>query len=202
VKIAIFGGTFDPIHRAHLEIARQAIARFQLDRVLLVPAAQPPHKGGTAHASYEHRVRMACLAATEVRGLEVSRLEEAATRSYSIRTIEKVRAEMAPGDQLFFLIGADAFAEIRTWHRWNEVAGAVCFLVVSRPDRAYEIPPGVRVERLDDLDLRISSSEIRASLESGGRPPEVPEQVLYYIEANGLYGIRDRSEFADQGGGN
>jgi nicotinate-nucleotide adenylyltransferase len=187
VRLAIFGGTFDPIHRAHLEIARKAADQFHLDQVLLVPAAQPPHKGGAAHASYEHRVRMAELAVSGDRRVEVSRLEEAPTRSYSIRTIEKVRAGMAPEDELFFIIGADAFSEIRTWHRWTDVARAVCFIVVSRPGSKYETPPGIRLERLEDLDLRISSSEIRAALAAGARPEAVPERVIAYIEAHGLY---------------
>lgn len=187
MKLAIFGGTFDPIHCAHLEIARRAAARFHLDRILLVPAAQPPHKGGAAHAAYEHRVRMAELAVEGNSRIEVSRLEQAETRSYSIHTIEAVRAGMAPGDDLYFIIGADAFADIRTWRRWTDVARAVCFLVVSRPGATYDAPPGARFERLDDLDLRISSSEIRRELAAGIRPDAVPAHVLRYIEEHGLY---------------
>ena len=190
MRLAIFGGTFDPIHRAHLLIARTAATQFQLDRVLLVPAAQPPHKGGAAHASYEHRVRMAELATPGDSRIEVSRLEEAAIRSYTIRTIEKVRASLALEDELFFIIGADAFSEIRTWHRWTDVARAVRFIVVSRPGSVYDNPPEVRVERLDDLELRISSSEIRQALAAGARPEAVPAAVLRYIEQHELYGAR------------
>lgn len=188
MKLAIFGGTFDPIHKAHLAIARKAVGRFGLDRILIVPAAHPPHKAGVTHAPYEHRVRMAELACRGRPAFAVSRLEAGAGRSYSIDTIETVRAGMAPDDELFFLIGADAFAEIRTWHRWTDVARAVRFLVVSRPGQSYETPPDVRLDRLDSVDLAISSSAIRRALAAGRRPPEVSKRVLAYILEHALYG--------------
>lgn len=188
MRLAIFGGTFDPIHRAHLAIAREATERCSLDRVLLVPAAHPPHKTGVTHATYEHRVRMAELACRGLPHLEVSRLEEGAQWSYSIDTIEKVRARMAPGDELYFIIGADAFAEIRLWRRWRDVARAVCFLVVSRPGARYDVPAEARLVRLERLEMATSSSEIRRQLAAGGRPAEVPEPVMEYILEHGLYG--------------
>lgn len=188
MRLAIFGGTFDPIHQAHLAIAREATEYCALDRVLLVPAANPPHKTGVTHAPYEDRVRMAEIACRGLAHLEVSRLEEGTEWSYSIDTIEKVRARMAADDELFFVIGADAFADIRTWRRWQDVARAVCFLVVSRPGGTYDVPEEVRLERLDRLELAISSSEIRRELAAGGRPAEVPKAVLDYILEHGLYG--------------
>jgi nicotinate-nucleotide adenylyltransferase len=188
LRLAIFGGTFDPIHQAHLAIAREAMERCRLDRVLLVPAANPPHKTGVTHAPYEDRLRMAEIACHGLAHLEVSRLEEGTQWSYSIDTIEKVQARMAAGGELFFVIGADAFADIRTWKRWQDVARAVCFLVVSRPGVRYEAPQEVRLERLDRLELAISSSEIRRELAAGRRPPEVPPAVLGYILEHGLYG--------------
>src|SRR5438067_3659944 len=105
MKIALFGGTFDPIHNAHLSMARMAAGRFHLDRVLFVPSFHPPHKAGVTHAAYEDRVRMAELACRDRPGFEVSRLEEGTERSYSIDTIEKLRGRLAPGDELYFLIG-------------------------------------------------------------------------------------------------
>lgn len=187
MKLAIFGGTFDPIHDAHLEVARAASLYFHLDRVLFVPAASPPHKSAGARAAFEDRVRMAEIACASDPRFEVSRLEEGTERSYSIDTIEKVRA-LHPEAELYFLIGADAFAEIRTWHRWRDVAASVCFLVVSRPGRMYEAPEGVRLERLDTLELPVSSSEVRKALAAGERPAGVPAGVLAYIFSRGLYG--------------
>jgi nicotinate-nucleotide adenylyltransferase len=190
MKLAIFGGTFDPIHRAHLEIARKAADQFTLDRVLLVPAAHPPHKAGVAYTAFTHRVRMCELACKGEPWIEVSRIEEKTSRSYSIDTIEKVRAGLAPADELFFLIGADAFSEIQSWHRWRDVVRAVTFIVVSRPGAIYTAPAGVHPLRIDNLEFPISSSQIRHALASGARPPEVPEAVLEYILQNGLYGTK------------
>jgi nicotinate-nucleotide adenylyltransferase len=188
VKLAIFGGTFDPIHNAHLAVARAAADRFHLDRVLFVPAARPPHKQVGAHAPYEDRVHMAGLACAGEPRFEVSRLEENTERSYSIETIEKLRARMASDDELFFIIGADAFAEIQTWRRWPDVARGVHFLVVSRPGCEYRIPPEARLDRLDCLQLDISSSAIRHELGAGGRPADLPAEVLDYVLCRGLYG--------------
>jgi nicotinate-nucleotide adenylyltransferase len=187
MKLALFGGTFDPIHKAHLAVAREAADRFGLDRVLLIPAAHPPHKRDGARAPYDDRVRMAEIAACCDPRFAVSRLEEGSGRSYSIDTIEKVRERMQPEDELFFLIGADAFAEIQTWRRWRDVAAAVRFLVVSRPSAVYTPPPEVRFERLDTLSLDISSSEIRRALARGERPPSLAPEVLDYIQTHRLY---------------
>jgi nicotinate-nucleotide adenylyltransferase len=187
MKLALFGGTFDPIHNAHLSLARLAAEQFHLDRVLFVPAFHPPHKAGITYAPYEDRVRMAELACRDQPQFEVSRIEEGTARSYSIDTIERLRGGLAPGDELYFLIGADAFAEIRTWHRWRDVARSVGFLVVSRPGHEYTVPAGVRVERLDTLELPVSSSEIRRALAAGQNPSEVPAIVLDYTKQHGLY---------------
>jgi nicotinate-nucleotide adenylyltransferase len=189
MRLAIFGGTFDPIHESHMTVARAAADRFSLERVLFVPAARPPHKAGATQAPYDARVRMAELACAGEPRFEVSRLEEGAQRSYSIITIEKVRAQIGAADDLFFLIGADAFAEIRSWRRWREVARAVEFLVVGRPGYVYEVPEGVRLQRLDTLALGGSSSAIRAALADGRRPAGVPPQVLDYIFEEGLYQV-------------
>src|SRR2546423_13540191 len=129
-------------------------------------------------------VELAC--AGEAR-LEPSRLEEGAEKSYTIDTITTLRARVAPEDKLYFLIGADAFAEIETWRRWPEVVRAVQFIVVSRPKRHYEVPPEARVERLDDLEVPTSSSEIRRKIAQGDFNLDVPPAVLQYIKERGLY---------------
>jgi len=210
---ALFGGTFDPIHNAHLEIARAAADRFGLAKILFVPAGNPPHKPGGATASYEDRVRMTELACAIDPRFEVSRIEapvvvpnkENSTRSYSITTIEKLQAEarMKGAGQalgvkpLSFLIGADAFREIRTWHRWQDVVASVEFIVVTRPDvtrpdvtcksPGWEIPPGAIVHELAGLDLPVSSSDVRRQLTEGSEGVPVPEAVLRYIREHGLY---------------
>ena len=186
VRIAIFGGTFDPIHSAHLVVAREALEHFSLDRVLFVPAANPPHKAG-ATAPYEHRLRMVELACAGEPRFEASSIEANTVRSYSIDTIEKLRAQLNPEDELFFLIGADAFSEITTWNRWRDVVAKVTFLVVTRPGHHYDIPPGARVERLETVALPVSSSDIRAQLASGSAAPDLPAAVATYIRRETLY---------------
>ena len=182
MRRAIFGGTFDPIHRAHIVLAKEAANTFGLDEVLMIPAGRPPHKGtGTPS---EHRCRMVELACAGDTRLVPSRLEEGQAKSYSIHTIERVKAG---GGELFFIIGADAFAEIQTWHRAQEVIQSVEFIVVTRPGHHYDTPPGARVHRLDTVEMPVSSSEIRAQLARGERPEELAPAVAEYIEAHGLY---------------
>ncbi|HEY3827131.1 MAG TPA: nicotinate (nicotinamide) nucleotide adenylyltransferase [Bryobacteraceae bacterium] len=187
---ALFGGTFDPIHNAHLEIARAAADRFDLTKILFVPAANPPHKPDGATAPYEDRVRMMELACASDSQFEVSRIEAPisgnSARSYSIATIEKLRAMGI--EPLGFLIGADAFREIQTWHRWRDIVASVEFIVVTRPGSNWEIPPGAKIHELDGIDLPVSSSEIRRQVAEGGSEIPVPEAVLSYIREHWLYG--------------
>lgn len=182
MKRAIFGGTFDPIHSAHLVVAREAAERFHLDQVLLIPAANPPHK--SAATPYEHRYRMVELACRQDPRFVPSRLEEGREKSYSVHTIERVARE---GGDLYFVIGADAFAEIQSWYRWQDVVRAAQFIVVTRPGHQYEAPPGARVHRLETVAMPVSSSEIREALARGNQPDELPPAVLAYIRQNSLY---------------
>ena len=182
MKTAIFGGTFDPIHSAHLEMARQAADQFALDRVLFIPAGNPPHKH--ADTPFEYRYRMVELACAADARFMASRLEEGNRKSYSIDTIERVKAD---NGEVFFIIGADAFAEIKTWHRWQDVIRAVEFIVAARPGHQIVSPPDARVHRLETVELPVSSSEIRDALARGETPPELPPAVADYIRANGLY---------------
>lgn len=187
-RVAIFGGAFDPIHNAHLAVARAAADRFHLDRVLFVPTYRPPHKGGTTHAPYEDRFRMVELACAADSRFEASRLEDGAECSYSIDTIQKLRATLQPDDELFFIIGADAFAELPTWHRWQDVIRSVRFIVVSRPGYSYDAPPGAKADRLDELELMTSSSQLRGHLTMGQKELDAPLCVIEYIRRHRLYG--------------
>jgi nicotinate-nucleotide adenylyltransferase len=169
-----------------LTIARAAADAFRLARVLFIPAANPPHKQTGELSSYEDRFRMVELACAADARFEPSRLEEGAAKSYSIHTIERVRAA-EPNSDLHFLIGADAFAEIGTWFRWRDVLAAVTFIVVSRPGAAYEVPPQARVFRLEQIDMPVSSSEIRRLLKNGSIDAPVPPSVATYIQEHELY---------------
>ncbi len=187
-KIALFGGTFDPIHSAHLTVAREAAARFGLDQVLFVPASHPPHKPEHTGAGYEHRYRMVEAACAGASLFVPSRLEEGEGKSFSILTVEKLKHTLDPADRIYFLIGADAFAELTTWYRWRDLVRLVHFIVVTRPGHDYQVPEGARVDRLETVALPVSSSEIRAKLAAGEEVPELPPAVAAYIRRHGLYG--------------
>jgi nicotinate-nucleotide adenylyltransferase len=182
MRTAIFGGTFNPIHSAHLAMAREAADRWSLDRVLFIPAGNPPHKH--ADTPYEHRFRMVELACAADPRFVASRIEEGSAKSYSIHTIEKVKAK---DGEIFFIIGSDAFAEIQTWHRWHEVIRAVEFIVVARPRHKIVVPEGARVRRLDTVASPVSSSAIREALARGETPAELPPAVAAYIREHKLY---------------
>jgi nicotinate-nucleotide adenylyltransferase len=186
LRLGLYGGTFDPFHGAHLTVALAALRRFHLDRVLVIPASDPPHKPNQRITPYEHRYRMVEIATAGYPALEPSRLEDRPGRSYSIDTIELVRARH-PQASLFLIIGADAFAEIGTWWRLADVVASVEFLVVTRPGHHYDTPPGARVHALTGLALPVSSSEIRQQLARGERPADLPEGLFEYLIRFGLY---------------
>ncbi len=141
MRLALFGGTFDPIHNAHLTVAREAADQFHLEQVWFIPAAHPPHKTAHTGASYEDRFRMTELACQADPRFLASRLEAGEGKSYSIDTVERVRAL---GQEPYFIIGADAFAEVSTWHRWQDLVRLTEFIVVTRPGHPYSAPPGAR----------------------------------------------------------
>jgi nicotinate-nucleotide adenylyltransferase len=125
---------------------------------------------------------MVALACGEDARFEASRLEAGPEISYSIDTIERVAASFAP-QPLYFLIGADAFADLPSWRRYRDVIDAVTFIVVSRPGAQYRIPAEARVERLEDVSLAISSSDIRRERALQDVPPAVAD----YIRTHSLY---------------
>ncbi len=156
MKIALFGGTFDPIHRGHLIVARAAAERFKLNEVWFVPADIPPHKQKGPVTTYYHRYAMVALALAGDRRLVPSLLEapdcESGSKqrrpSYSIETIRRVKAMLGARDRLYFLIGMDAFAEIAEWHKAEELLRECDFIIAARPgysleDVATSLPDGV-----------------------------------------------------------
>jgi nicotinate-nucleotide adenylyltransferase len=186
-NVCLFGGTFDPIHMAHLRIAEEARKKYALDRILFIPAGNPPHKEAASVTPYEDRYRMVEIACKPYPGFEASRLEAGAEPSYTVDTVRRVRKDLDRRDRLFFLVGGDAFDELETWKSWQELVRLTEFVVVSRPDSEYRIPEGARVHRLDGLALPVSSSTIRARLATAEATPELPAEVRAFIEKRGLY---------------
>ena len=116
-----------------------------------------------------------------------SRAEEGQGQSYTINTVRSVKQAAGPEVKFFFLIGSDAFDEIETWKDWKVLLEEIEFIVVARPGRSYKVPFGACVHRLEELELPISSSGIRARLTRREPTPELPAEIRAYIEQRGLY---------------
>lgn len=184
-RTVLFGGTFDPIHNAHVEVAREVLRRFEGARVVFVPAAHPPHKDDGTQAPFDDRVRMVKLACAGEPRFEVSRIEEDFPCSYTILTVEKMLK--AGVGSLSFLIGADAFSEIETWQRWPDLLRLIEFIVVTRPGASWRLPKGATVHEMSGVWLPISSSGVRRGLAAGDPAVPVPAAVLSWICERGLY---------------
>lgn len=195
MRLAIFGGTFDPIHRGHVQAAIAAADACALDRVLVVPSGSPPHKSGAAKAPYEHRFRMVELSCVADPRLEASRLEEpqdGIEPHYTIRTVDRVSSTTSFEHPLRLIIGADAFADVGTWYAAEEVVAKVEFLVVARP--GWEaVPTGLTTApkaRIIECSHPASSSLIRHRVKIGGSLADLaPSAVSAYIWEHCLYQI-------------
>jgi nicotinate-nucleotide adenylyltransferase len=194
-RIGLMGGTFDPVHYGHLFIAEAARVELGLERVIWVPAGDPPHKAGPHRASQEHRYALTLLATASNPCFEVTRLElERQGPSYSIDTIDHFRREY-PGAEVFFIAGADSILEIRTRHRHEDLIRVARFAAAPRPgydlERLSAVLPPEYLERIDLLPcppIDLSSTDLRRRVERA-LPIRylVPEAVEAYIGKHGLY---------------
>jgi nicotinate-nucleotide adenylyltransferase len=186
--IGILGGTFDPIHLAHLRIAEEAREALALSRVLFVPAGDPPWKHGLA-APFRDRLEMVRLATAPNAAFEASELEGARSGpSYTVDTLRELTRRL-PGSRLWFILGADAFAGIASWHQAQALFGLAAFCVFARPGFEVSRPPvGCEVRVLRGTALEISASDIRARAARGASLRYlVPDAVIDYIEKHRLY---------------
>lgn len=137
MNVGLFGGTFDPIHRGHISVARAARQRFNLGKIFFVPAGAPPHKPNRQLTPYTHRYAMTALATSGEKYFVPSNMEsEEQLRgkpSYSIDTVRQLKAKLKKSDRLFFLIGMDAFQEIATWREPEALLRETEFIVMARP---------------------------------------------------------------------
>lgn len=187
MRLGLYGGTFDPIHDAHLAVARAATDAFALDKLLVIPNRQPPHKQSVTDAPYEHRLHMVQLACQADPRFEACDIENRDGKSYTIQTLHHLRTLYGGSTQFFFLIGADAFAEVLTWFRVEEVFQMTEFIVAARPGFDYAIPKEARVHRMDRVAFGESSSGIRAQIAAGETATGLPKLVAQYISKHGLY---------------
>ena len=209
-RIALYGGTFDPVHLGHLEIARGVLKLFEIDDVIFIPAQMAPHKIRRPVTQPIHRYAMLALATQEDSHLSISTFElDAPDRRYTVNTIEHFQQELGDSTELFFIMGADSWSEITTWREWERLLTMTNHIVVTRP--GYELETshvGELRERI--VDLRSSSKRRTATgifitdvvmndvsatnirrLASEGRTDELanllPRPVLEYIRKYRIY---------------
>jgi len=214
VNIALFGGTFDPIHSGHLRAARAAARKFRLDRILFVPSGNPPHKYRDRLTSFHHRFAMVALACAGDQRFIPSLLEAPRADGrphYSIDTTRLVKRSLGSHDHLFFLVGVDAFLDLPHWKGYHCLLETVDFIVVSRsgfsgraiwktvPRDLVRFTPGnVLPERIElkstnlyvlqGVDVPVASRGIRQAIRAGRRVTGlVPPLVEQYILKEGLY---------------
>lgn len=206
----MYGGTFDPVHTGHLEIARRVSELFEIEKLLFIPAQMAPHKIGRPVTEPIHRYAMLALATQSDPKLLISTFElDAPDRRYTVDTIEHFQRLFGEASELFFIMGADSWSEITTWREWERLLTMTNHIVVTRP--GYEVAMahvGAIAERIVDLTTGkgaagqqgifftdavmndVSATNIRR-LASEGRTEElagmVPGPVLEYIRKYGIY---------------
>lgn len=213
-RIALFGGTFDPIHAGHLAVARAARRALGLDRVYFVTSGRPPHRRPKPVTPFIHRHAMVTLACGDDAGLLPSLLEAGPNFCggqvhYSIDTVRRMRQRLSAADQLYFIVGADAFAQIRTWKDYRALLESCSFVVANRPgfslselarvlpeewvERARIRPREIVLDRtsihlLPAVHSPVRAREIRRRVRSGQSIRGlVPGAVEDYIRKMGLY---------------
>lgn len=202
MMLGLLGGTFDPVHNGHLAAGDAAQQSLNLDTVLLIPSHVPPHRQDPVGASSEQRYEMAALAAAERPGWSASRIEvDRNGPSYTYDTLVQLGEALGVGSQFFFILGADAFAEITTWSRYPAVLDLAHFVVVSRPGitldslrervpSAFGLRPSAktRVILVEATTPDISSTDIRRRVCAGQSLSHlVPDSVAQYITTHRLY---------------
>ena len=210
-RVAIYGGSFDPVHNGHIAIGRKLLPMFALDKFIFVPAFHAPHKPHRKPTSAFHRYAMLCLATKDDDRIEVSQMEfEAPEKPYTIDTLSRLVSIM-PETDIYFVMGADSWQDIRTWRQWEDVLLLTDHIVVTRPGfpidfehvtdaarerivelrggRHFEPDGGKHIYITDAVELSISATEIRADIREGGGShlSEMPDEVAKYIEKYQIY---------------
>lgn len=211
-RIAIYGGTFDPIHNGHWQVATAILESFAMDRLLFVPAFVPPHKRGRQISSPFHRLAMLAVATADEPRMFVSTIElEAPERPYTVETLKQLRPELDEA-RLFFVMGADSFNDVTTWREHERLLTEYDVIVAIRPgyenvtghlaeplrERCVDLGGGrlpseedlktPRIYLTDYVEVDISATEVRDAARANRRLADwVPPPVAAYIEKYKLY---------------
>lgn len=209
MRIGVFGGTFDPIHKGHLEVAEMAFTLCSLEQIIFIPAKVPPHKE-PPQASFEDRLNMVVLACQDKPAYICSAIEgERQGPSYSLHTIRRLKEEVAAADELFFIVGLDTFLEIHSWYEYQEVISTIHFIVIGREgyqgqalnqvlqeegyirrkNRVWENEKKRKLYLMEHSPVGISSTQLRENMNKTEQAVRfLPSTVLNYIKKNKLYG--------------
>jgi len=190
-RIALYGGTFDPVHLGHLEIGRRVSQLFEIETVLFIPAQMAPHKIGRPVTEPIHRYAMLALATQDDPRLAISTFElDAPDRRYTVDTVEHFQRTLGDDVELFFIMGADSWSEITTWREWERLLTLINYIVVTRPGYEPGTAHGPNIFFTDVVMNDVSATNIRR-LAREGRMEElaglVPGPVLEYIKKYGIY---------------
>jgi nicotinate-nucleotide adenylyltransferase len=194
-RIALYGGTFDPVHVGHIEVARRVSQLFEIEKVLFVPAQMAPHKVGRPVTEPIHRYAMLALATQDDPRLLISTFElDAPDRRYTVDTVAHFQRALGDSIELFFIMGADSWAEITTWREWERLLAMTNHIVVTRPgyesSAAHVGALSTRVSFTDVVMNDVSATNIRR-LAREGRFEELtgllPGAVLEYIKKYEIY---------------
>lgn len=191
-RICLFGGSFNPIHNQHIQIAKDALKQFSLDKIIFIPTLNPPHKE-TLGATISDRTRMIELATAQYREMEVSTIESYRSgKSYTIDTIKQIKKEY-PSADLYYIIGEDSLNYLDKWYRAKELFALTKFIVCDRffdqEDRRNEIKAlGANLLFLVNKPIDMSSTKIRKDISKQKFSPDVPLAVYEYIIESSLYG--------------
>ena len=196
-RIGIYGGTFNPIHRGHIHLARELQAALQFDRLLFIPSRIPPHKEAKQLASGQDSLEMVRLALEEeLPEAMVSDLElKSRGKSYTFYTLEKLQA-LLPDSAFTLIMGTDMLLTFDQWFRWQDILSMACLAVAARnageqqlmEKKARALSPEGRITVVPMTPLPMSSTDVRRIIRTGGDPSALlPEKVWAYIRDRGLY---------------
>jgi nicotinate-nucleotide adenylyltransferase len=189
--VGILGGSFDPVHNAHLAVARAALSELGLAKVLWIPSGTPPHRQAPQASPADRAAMVAVAIADEPRFVLDRRELRKASPGYTVETLEDLRAEFGAQVEIVLLIGADQYARLGTWHRSEELFALARIAVFARPGLALGAADRVTVVPMAPMD--ISSTSIRERIAKGESVRGLmPDAVLDYIESRHLYFSQER----------